>query len=63
MAEGQDSKKKINITVKTTKDKKTLEVEEDTSIKDVCSLFGEEVILIYSIMILRILSTDLSRTC
>ncbi|XP_014285132.1 ubiquilin-1 [Halyomorpha halys] len=42
MAEGQDSKKKINITVKTTKDKKTLEVDEDTSIKDFKEVISKE---------------------
>lgn len=34
MAEGTESKK-IKITVKTPKDKKTLEIDEDTEIKDV----------------------------
>ena len=41
MAEGQEWKKKIIITVKTTKDKKTLEIVEDTNIKDVCNLLFE----------------------
>jgi hypothetical protein len=36
MAEGQDSSKKINLTVKTPKEKQTVEVEENASIKDVC---------------------------
>lgn len=36
MAEGQDSSKKINLTVKTPKEKQTIEVEENASIKDVC---------------------------
>lgn len=36
MAEGQDSSaKKITITVKTTKEKQTIEIEEDALIKDV----------------------------
>jgi hypothetical protein len=35
MAEGQDSSKKINLTVKTPKEKQTIEVEENASIKDV----------------------------
>ncbi|GLH05657.1 Ubiquilin-1 [Gryllus bimaculatus] len=34
MAEGQDSSKKINVTVKTPKEKQTVEVEENASIKD-----------------------------
>lgn len=34
MAEGQDPPKKINLTVKTPKDKQTVEVESDASIKD-----------------------------
>jgi hypothetical protein len=36
MAEGQDTAKKINLTVKTPKEKQTIEVEENASIKDVC---------------------------
>jgi hypothetical protein len=36
MAEGQESSKKINLTVKTPKEKQTIEVEENASIKDVC---------------------------
>jgi hypothetical protein len=36
MAEGQDTSKKINLTVKTPKEKQTIEVEENASIKDVC---------------------------
>jgi hypothetical protein len=39
MAEGQDSAKKINLTVKTPKEKQTIEVEENASIKDVCIVF------------------------
>jgi len=39
MAEGQDQKKKITIIVKTTKDKLTVEIEENASIKE----FKEEV--------------------
>lgn len=35
MAEGQDTSKKINLTVKTPKEKQTIEVEENASIKDV----------------------------
>lgn len=35
MAEGSDSAKKIKVNVKTPKDKKTIEVEEDMEIKDV----------------------------
>ncbi|XP_014238370.1 ubiquilin-1 [Trichogramma pretiosum] len=34
MAEGQESAKKINITIKTPKDKQIVEIEEDASIKD-----------------------------
>lgn len=38
MAEGQDKSNKISITVKTPKEKVVVEVEEDSSIKDVsCS--------------------------
>jgi hypothetical protein len=37
MAEGQDTSKKINLTVKTPKEKQTIEVEENASIKDVCT--------------------------
>jgi hypothetical protein len=36
MAEGQEPTKKINLTVKTPKEKQTIEVEENASIKDVC---------------------------
>jgi hypothetical protein len=36
MAEGQDSSKKISLTVKTPKEKQTIEVDENASIKDVC---------------------------
>ncbi|PSN49001.1 Ubiquilin-1 [Blattella germanica] len=36
MAEGQEASKKINLTVKTPKEKQTIEVEENASIKDVC---------------------------
>lgn len=35
MAESQDTKKKINVNIKTPKDKQTVEIEEDASIKDV----------------------------
>ena len=35
MAEGQEASKKINLTVKTPKEKQTIEVEENASIKDV----------------------------
>ena len=35
MAEGSDSSKKIKVHVKTPKDKKTIETEEDADIKDV----------------------------
>lgn len=35
MAEGQDAPKKITITVKTPKDKRTIECNDDASIKDV----------------------------
>lgn len=41
MAEGSDSSKKIKVNVKTPKDKKTIEVEEDTEIKDVSKVCGE----------------------
>ncbi|XP_043478472.1 ubiquilin-1 [Leptopilina heterotoma] len=34
MAESQDTKKKINVNIKTPKDKQTVEIEEDASIKD-----------------------------
>jgi hypothetical protein len=36
MAEGQETSKKLNLTVKTPKEKQTVEVEENASIKDVC---------------------------
>lgn len=36
MAENQETSKKINVTVKTPKEKQTVEVEEDAEIKDVC---------------------------
>lgn len=40
MAEGEEeSKKKINVVVKTTKDKQTVEVDEDATIKDVSSIY------------------------
>lgn len=35
MAEGQEAQKKITITVKTPKEKQTIECDEDASIKDV----------------------------
>lgn len=35
MAEGQDTRKKITVNVKTPKEKQTVEIEEDASIKDV----------------------------
>lgn len=35
MAEGRDDKRKITLTVKTPKEKQTVEVEEDAEIKDV----------------------------
>lgn len=38
MAEGQETPNKINITVKTPKEKVTIEVEEDASIKDVSKI-------------------------
>lgn len=38
MAEGQEKPNKINITVKTPKEKVTIEVEEDASIKDVSKI-------------------------
>lgn len=38
MAEGQDGSKKINVTVKTPKEKQTIEISEDAEIKDVSIL-------------------------
>lgn len=38
MAEGQDTRKKITVNVKTPKEKQTVEIEEDATIKDVSSL-------------------------
>lgn len=35
MAEGQDTRKKITVNVKTPKEKQSVEIEEDASIKDV----------------------------
>lgn len=35
MAEGQENSKKIHVTVKTPKEKKIIEIEEDAEIKDV----------------------------
>lgn len=35
MAEGQDGSKKINVTVKTPKEKQSIEISEDAEIKDV----------------------------
>ncbi|PNF28124.1 Ubiquilin-1 [Cryptotermes secundus] len=42
MAEGQDSSKKINLTVKTPKEKQTIEVEENASIKDFKELVAKK---------------------
>ncbi|KAF4526567.1 hypothetical protein B566_EDAN009137 [Ephemera danica] len=42
MAEGQDSPKKITITVKTTKEKQTIETEEDALIKDFKELLSKK---------------------
>lgn len=39
MAESQDTKKKINVNIKTPKDKQTVEIEEDASIKDVSVIY------------------------
>lgn len=38
MAEGQDESKKISVTVKTPKEKVSIEVAEDAEIKTVCVL-------------------------
>lgn len=38
MAEGQDTRKKITVNVKTPKEKQSIEIEEDASIKDVSFL-------------------------
>lgn len=42
MAEGQESSKKINLTVKTPKEKQTIEVEENASIKDFKELVAKK---------------------
>ena len=40
MAEGQEPRKLITVTVKTPKDKQTIEAEEDEDIKEVnCAIF------------------------
>lgn len=41
MAEGQEAPKKITITVKTPKEKQTIECDEDASIKDVSFSFND----------------------
>lgn len=39
MAEGQDSARNmISVTVKSTKDKRTIEIAEDADIKEVCAV-------------------------
>lgn len=35
MAEGEDTRKKITVNVQTSKEKQSVEIEEDASIKDV----------------------------
>lgn len=44
MAEGQDDAKKITLTVKTPKEKRTIEVDEDAEVKDVSFLRGQQVV-------------------
>lgn len=45
MAEGQDSPSKITIFIKTPKEKQTIEIEENASIKDVsCPLINFSLI-------------------
>lgn len=39
MAEGQEKSNKINVIVKTPKEKVDIEIEEDASIKDVSSFY------------------------
>lgn len=41
MAEGQDESKKISVTVKTPKEKVSIEVAEDAEIKTVCVFAAE----------------------
>lgn len=47
MAEGNEDSKKINLTVKTAKDKQTLEISEDASVKEVSRL-SHPVIFYYA---------------
>lgn len=52
MAEGQDSQKKITITIKTPKEKQSVEIEEDASIKDVSTIVMDSCRLPTSILYL-----------
>jgi hypothetical protein len=47
MAEGQDSQKKISVTVKTTKEKQNIEIEEDASVKDVSYCYVKELLHLF----------------
>jgi hypothetical protein len=51
MAEGQDSRKKITITIKTYKEKQSIEIEEDATIKDVSAII---INILYFIIVVHL---------
>jgi cytochrome b len=51
MAEGQDSRKKITITIKTYKEKQSIEIEEDATIKDVSAII---INILYLIIVVHL---------
>lgn len=53
MAESQETKKKINVNIKTPKDKQTVEIEEDASIKDVSDIISRFNAFFFHVVIAR----------